>query len=65
MPSMSAAASELGLGDRLAGQVADETEEERKKRMQQMASSRTMGPEQSLAVASIFGAMGGPRGAGY
>lgn len=61
----SSAASELGLGDMLQQQAATETEEERKKRMAQMNSSRLMGPEQSLAVSSIFGAMGGPRGSGY
>lgn len=59
------AAAELGLGDMLQKQAAEETEEERRKRMQQQAQSRTMGPEQSLAVSSIFGAMGGPRGVGY
>lgn len=64
-PGYSVAAGELGLGDMLQKQAADETEEERRKRMLQMSSSRTMGPEQSLAVASIFGSMGGPRGAGY
>jgi hypothetical protein len=56
--------ADLGLGDMLADQVASETEEQRKKRMQQMQQSQMMGPEQSLAVQTLFGSRGVP-GAGY
>lgn len=62
MPSflagMSGAAADLGLGNMLAGQVEDETDEQRKKRMQQMEMSRMMGPQQSLAVHTLFGQEG-------
>ncbi len=67
MPSMlagmSGAVKELGLGDMLAGQVENETDEQRKKRMQQMEMSRMMGPQQSLAVHTLFGT--GMTGAAY
>ena len=62
--ALSGAAADLGLGDLLAGQVDTETEEQRKKRMAQYEMNRRMGPEQSLAVQTIFGDMGPPR-AGY
>lgn len=58
------AAMDLGLGDMLASQVSQETEEQRKKRMQQMDMNRMLGPEQSLAVRTLFGNAGLP-GAGY
>jgi len=58
------AATDLGLGDMLAGQVQNETEEQRKKRMQQMDMNRMLGPEQSLAVRTLFG-NSGMSGAGY
>ena len=61
---LSGAVGDLGLGDMLGQQVADETEEQRRKRMQQMQQSQMMGPEQSLAVRTLFGSRGVP-GAGY
>lgn len=56
----SAAASDLGLGlgDMLGQQVSDETEEMRRKRMQQMQLNQNMGPGQSLAARTIFGNAG-------
>lgn len=59
---LSAAAFDLGLGAKLEGQVQDETEEARRKRMQQIQQNQLMGPEQSLAVRSLFGPMGGMGG---
>lgn len=59
----SAAASDLGMGDMLSQQVAGETEEQRKKRMQEMAQRQQLGPTGSLAVTSLFG-MNGGTGAG-
>lgn len=58
LPQLSAAVAELGLGDMLGEQVSDETEEARKKRMQQMQMNQIMGPEQSLAAKTIFGNAG-------
>lgn len=57
------ASTDLGLGDQLAGQVAGETDEERKKRLAQMKQMQLLGPAGSMAVASLFGARGA--GAGY
>lgn len=65
MPGISAAGSDLGLGDALSQQVAGETEEQRKKRMGQIAQIQQLGPAGSLAVTSLFGMSGGPKGAGY
>ena len=56
--SQSPAVADLGLGGMLGEQVSDETEEMRKKRMQQMQMNQTMGPEQSLAAKTIFGNAG-------
>ena len=60
---MPGVATDLGiapsLGAGLSQQVAGETEEERKKRMQAMSQSQLIGPASSLAVGSIFGGMGG------
>lgn len=53
--SLSPAVADLGLGRMLGEQVSDETEEMRKKRMQQMQMNQTMGPQASLAVQTIFG----------
>jgi hypothetical protein len=64
MINLGGAAADLGLGDMLAGQVSQETEEQRKKRMAQIDMNRMMGPEQSLAVRTLFGPMG-MGGAGY
>lgn len=51
------AAKDLGLGDMLQGQVGDDTEELRKKRLQDRQS--LMGSMGSLANYSLFGARGG------
>lgn len=55
---MSPAVADLGLGGMLGEQVSDETEEQRKKRMQQIQLNQVMGPEQSLAARTIFGNAG-------
>lgn len=55
----SAAVTDLGLGGQLQQQVAEETDEERKKRMAQMKQQQLLGPAGSLAVTSLFGARGG------
>jgi hypothetical protein len=44
-----------GLGDALAGQVGDETDELRKKRLLQQQQSQLLGPGGSAASASLFG----------
>lgn len=54
----------LGLGNNLAQQVAGETEEERKRRMGQLAQSQLLGPAGSMAVTSLFGMSGGAKSAG-
>jgi hypothetical protein len=61
-PYSSPAAQDLGLGGTLTKQVAEETEEMRKKRMQEMQMKQQLGPAGSMAVTSLFG-MGKP-GAG-
>lgn len=63
--AFSGAAADLGLGDMLAGQVDSETEETRRKRMQQMQQMQLAGPDQSLAVQTLFGQMGMGGRAGY
>jgi hypothetical protein len=55
----------LGLGDMLQQQAQGETEEQRKKRMAEMQQSKMLGPAGSMAVTSLFGMSGGPKGAGY
>ncbi len=60
----SPAVDALGLGDLLNQEVADETEEARKKRMAELAQRQQLGPSGSLAVTSLFGPTGGA-GAGY
>lgn len=66
MPSVLSAASEaLGLGDVLAEQVADETEDQRKKRMAQLQQKQALGPSGSLSVTSLFGMIGGASASGY
>lgn len=65
LPTSSAqlgAVADLGLGDLLGQQVAGETEEARKKRMQQMELNRLVGPSGSMAATSL--GLGGPN-AGY
>jgi hypothetical protein len=58
------AASDLGLGGQLTAQVAGETDEQRKKRLAQIAQQQSLGPAGSLAVTSLFGMNAGARGAG-
>ncbi len=60
----SSAASDLGLGDQLGQQVADETEEMRKKRMLELQQKQQLGPAGSMSVTSLFG-MNGGNSAGY
>lgn len=55
LPSLSAAAESLGLGDALAGQVEGETDELRKKRMLEQQQKQALGPAGSMAVTSLFG----------
>lgn len=55
LPQLSAAVSDLGLGNMLSEQVSDETEEMRRKRMEQMQMNQVSGPQASLAVRTIFG----------
>lgn len=64
LPAGSPAVDALGLGDVLAREVDDETEEMRKKRMAEMAQRQQLGAAGSLAVTSLFGPTGGA-GAGY
>lgn len=54
-PGLSPASNDLGLGDMLGGQVKDETEEMRKKRM---AKQQPMG-DMSAATFALFGVGGG------
>lgn len=58
LSSNSGAVIDLGLGSQLNQQVQDETEEQRKKRMQLAQQQQALGPAGSLAVNSIFGGMG-------
>lgn len=53
--SLSGSAGDLGLGDMLGQQVDAETEEQRKKRMAQMAQDKNMSP----AAISLLGGYGG------
>ena len=54
-----------GLGDALAGQVGDETDELRKRRMQEEQQRALLGPGGgSPASASLFGGIGGIGGTG-
>lgn len=55
----SSAVSDLGLGGALNEQVAGETEEMRKRRMQELQDRRMMGPAGSPATLALFGGMGG------
>lgn len=50
---LSPASAALGLGDNLAQQVAGETEEARKKRMQQQQLQQSMDAAGSLAVTAL------------
>lgn len=56
---LSPAGEALGLGDMLAQQVQGETDEQRKKRMAELAQRQNLGPAGSLAVTSLFGMSGG------
>jgi len=55
---LSPAGISLGLGDDLAQQVSGETEEMRRKRMQQMELNRLAGPSGSMAATAL--GLGGP-----
>ena len=57
-PPLGQAVADLGLGDMLSLQVADETEEQRRKRMEQM-QNRALAPAGSPATLALFGGMGG------
>jgi hypothetical protein len=63
MPLAGNAITDLGL--QLSQQVADETEEERKKRMAALAQQQMLGPAGSMAATSLFGMQAGGRGVGY
>lgn len=52
---LSPAVADLGLGGLLQQQVTGETEEERKKRLQQMQENQMMGPAGSPATLSLLG----------
>lgn len=58
IPALSPAASDLGLGSLLQDQISDETDEQRKKRMEQIQLNQAIGPGQSLAARTIFGDAG-------
>jgi len=64
MGGMMDAVGSLGLGGKLGQQVAGETEEQRKRRMQQLQQAQLLGPAGSMAVTSLLGANGG-KSAGY
>lgn len=49
---------DLGLGGALNAQVADETEEMRRKRMLEARQRSLLGPAGSPAAMSLFGGMG-------
>jgi hypothetical protein len=51
LTSLSPAAGDLGLGDMLSQQVANETDEQRKKRMAQMQQDKNLSP----AAISLLG----------
>lgn len=55
------AVADLGLGDMLGQQVQDETEEMRKKRMQEMQQRSMMGSTGSPATLALFGGALGTR----
>lgn len=59
MPGLSPASTDLGLGSALSSQVQNETEEQRKKRMQDLQQRQMLGPAGSMAVTSLFGNNGG------
>jgi hypothetical protein len=60
LPSLSGSATaDLGLGDMLANQVAGETAEERKKRMQEMQQQKLTGMGSTPATTMLFGGSGG------
>jgi hypothetical protein len=58
VPGFSPATTALGLGDQLQQQVEGETEEQRKRRMQQIAQQRLSGMGASPATLALFGGMG-------
>lgn len=52
---MSAAGEALGLGNGLAQEVKDETDEQKKKRLAQMQTQQMLGQAGSLATTMLFG----------
>jgi hypothetical protein len=62
MPAASPATTALGLGDQLSEQVAGETEEQRRRRMAQIAQQRLSGMGASPATSALFGGMGAGMG---
>lgn len=57
-PGLSPAASDLGLGGGLADQVADDVEEERKKRLARQQQMSLLGPAAMALGLSGNGAVG-------
>jgi hypothetical protein len=53
-----------GLGDALAGQVTDDTEELRRKKMLEAQQRQLLGPSGSAAANSLFGGLSGLNGTG-
>ena len=53
-----------GLGDALAGQVTDDTEELRKKKMLEAQQRQLLGSGGSAAASSLFGGIAGFNGTG-
>jgi hypothetical protein len=62
LPPTGVAVADLGLGDVLQEQVANESEEQRKKRLQLLQERSLMGPAGTPATLALFG--GGLRGPG-
>lgn len=60
--ALSPAVDALGLGDALTEQVAGETEEQRRRRMQEIQQRKLMGSAYSPATASLFGGSFGAAG---
>jgi len=59
MTPLSPTASDLGLGDALMSQVRDETDDERKKRLQQRKVQALAGP--AAQMLGLTGGLGGSR----
>ena len=57
MPGFSPVGAALGLGDELQQQVEGETEEQRRRRMAQIAAQKQTGMNMSPVGAALFGGM--------